>query len=424
VELMSNDRTKSAQSVVIIGAGIIGLAVAYHLRRHGMIVTVVDRAPEGDKASFGNAAGIAVSEIVPASVPGLMWRVPGWLLDPLGPLAVRPAHIVKLIPWLARFARAGTETEVTRIAAALSTLNGRVYDDLRPMLAATGLACELHEKGALTVYETVEGFQRDREEWALKRRHGIQTADMTGDEARALEPALGPIVQRAVFTPQWSHINDPKRLVDALRQWLLKDGVTLVTGNVENVATTSEVGPHVALSDGHKLNAAKIIIAAGAWSGNLARQLGDRVLLESERGYNSTIPHPGIDLGREVIFAEKKFVATPLTCGLRIGGAAEFGGLHAKPNFKRSEALVQLATRYLPGLRTEGGTSWSGHRPATPDSLPVIGPSPRARGIYYAFGHGHLGLTQAATTGRLVADLMHGIASGIDLSPYSISRFE
>jgi D-amino-acid dehydrogenase len=112
-----------------------------------------------------------------------------------------------------------------------------------------------------------------------------------------------------------------------------------------------------------------------------------------------------------------------LSCGLRIGGAAEFGGLHAEPNFKRSQALVTLATRYLPGLNVHGATNWAGHRPATPDSLPVIGASPRHPNVLYAFGHGHLGLTQAATTGRLIADLIRGAPAPIDISPYAIARF-
>ena len=407
---------------MIVGAGIVGLSVAYHLRRQGVAVIVIDRAPEGDKASYGNAAGIAVTEVVPASVPGLIWRVPGWLIDPLGPLAIRPSHALKLLPWLMRFSRVGRAAEVDRIASALSALNGRVYDDLRPMLAETGLASELNEKGALTVYETEESFRRDAEEWALKRRHGIKVEELNGDQARALEPALGPIVRRAVFTPQWSHVNDPKRLVDTLRRWLHDNGLTIVSGDVIDVAA-DDGQARVTLSDGRSILGSNIVIAAGAWSAALTRKLGDYVLLESERGYNSTIPNPGVSLAREIIFAERKFVATPLTCGLRIGGAAEFGGLEAKPNFRRSEALAILAKRYLPGLKTEGGTSWAGHRPATPDSLPVIGVSPRHAQVFYAFGHGHLGLTQAATTGKLVSDLVAGRRPPLDMEPYAISRF-
>jgi D-amino-acid dehydrogenase len=413
----------ATESVVVVGAGIVGIATAHYLLREGAAVTVVDRAPEGDKASFGNAGGIAVTEIVPASVPGLAWRVPRWLLDPLGPLAVRPTHALKLVPWLWRFSQAGTPKEVSRISSALSALNNRVYEDLRPMLAETGLSGELNERGALTVYESEEGFQRDAEGWALKRDHGIAIKNVTGEEAREMEPALGTIVHRAVLTPQWSHINDPKRLVDSLREWLRIHGVTFIAGDVIDISDPGAGMPQVNLAGGRSIAAKKVVVAAGAWSGELAKRLGDRVLLESERGYNTTLPNPGVAISREVIFAERKFVATPLSCGLRIGGAAEFGGLDAVPNFKRSQALVTLATRYLPGLKVHGGTNWAGHRPATPDSLPVIGASPRHPHVLYAFGHGHLGLTQAATTGRLISNLIRGAPTPIDLSPYSIGRF-
>jgi D-amino-acid dehydrogenase len=410
-------------SVIVIGAGIVGLAAAFHLRIAGARVTIVDRDPAGDKASFGNAGGIGVCEVVPASVPGLFWRVPGWMIDPLGPLAVRPAHAPKLLPWLLRFSKAGTPKEVGRIAAALSALNARVYDDLIPMLAATGLSGELHRRGALTVYEDERAFQRDAFEWNLKRSHGVEAEVIDGDAARAMEPALGPSIRRAVFTPQWSHINDPKRLVDALRGWLQGAGVTIEAGAVARILPPEGASATLQLASGARMSGDRIIIAAGAWSGILAKALGDPVLLESERGYNTTLVDPGVQLNREVIFAEKKFVATPLTCGLRIGGAAEFGGLNAAANFKRSHALAALARRYLPGLKIAGGVAWAGHRPATPDSLPVIGASPSHPGILYAFGHGHLGLTQAATTGRLIADLVHGRPAPIDLAPYSIARF-
>jgi D-amino-acid dehydrogenase len=172
------------------------------------------------------------------------------------------------------------------------------------------------------------------------------------------------------------------------------------------------------------MRATKVVVAAGAWSGILARRLGDPVLLESERGYNSTIRDPGVTVERQLIFGERKFVATPLECGLRVGGAAEFGGLYAKPNFRRSDALLELARRYLPNLRTDSATKWAGHRPTTPDSLPVIGASALHSSVFYAFGHGHLGLTQAATTGRVVSELVLAGEAGIDLAPYTIQRFK
>lgn len=424
----------SHKHVVVVGAGVIGLAAAYHLIREGVRVTVLDRDPEGDRTSFGNAGGIAVTEMVPASAPGTMWRVFGWMLDPLGPLAVRPAYAPRLIPWLARFARVGTAAETKRISNALAAINNRVYEDLLPLLRETGLTAELHRDGALNLYESEQGYRRDADEWECKRAHGVVTQEMTGDEARAMEPALGPLVHRAVFTPQWSTVSDPKRLVQGLQRFLVNGGVTIQRGEARDItaegpsaqtnhrAAGQSTGVAVQLSDA-SIEADCVVLAAGAWSGTLARRIGDPVLLESERGYNMTLPQPGVRVTRQLSFAERKFVATPLTCGLRIGGAVEFGGLDAVPNYKRSSALVELARRYMPNLRTDDGTSWAGHRPATPDSLPVIGRSHRNSNVYYAFGHGHLGLTQAATTGRLVSDLIVRGAAPIDLSPYDIARF-
>jgi len=205
----------SKRPVAIVGAGIVGLAVAYHLVKDGAQVTLIDRDPQGDKASFGNAGGIAVTEVMPASAPGVLWRVFGWMLDPLGPLAVRPGHALKLIPWLLHFAQSGTPREVIRISRALAAIHSRVYDDLLPLLRETGLSDQLHRAGALSLYETEAGYRRDAAEWACKRSHGIVVEDLTGEDARRMEPALGPRVHRAVWTPQWSHVGDPKRLMRA-----------------------------------------------------------------------------------------------------------------------------------------------------------------------------------------------------------------
>jgi len=345
------------------------------------------------------------------------------MLDPLGPVAVRPPHALRLIPWLVHFARSGTPREVERISRALAAINSRVYDDLMPMLCETGLASELHRHGALSVYETEKGYLRDMPEWTCKQSNGIVVEFITGDEARRMEPALGPLVHRAVLVPQWSHVSDPKRLMQGLIAWLCKAGVEVRRGEVIHVLPGSTSALTLEVEGGERVAASKVVIAAGAWSASLARRLGDKILLESERGYNTTLPFSGVVVQRELIFAERKFVATPLSCGLRIGGAAEFGGLKAPPNFQRSRTLAELARRYLPELKIEGGTNWAGHRPTTPDSLPVIGASRRQPNVLYAFGHGHLGLTQAATTGRLVSELVFRGTASIDLTPYDIGRF-
>jgi D-amino-acid dehydrogenase len=404
--------------VVIVGAGIVGLACVYHLLRDGHRVTILDRDPEGDRASHGNAGGIAVTEIVPASGPGLWARVPGWLIDPLGPLSIRPSHLPQQLPWLHRFLRSGSPRSVEAGARALAALNARAYDDLGPMLDAIGLAGDLHRVGALCVYESEAGLARDQGEWDLRASFGVAFTRISAEQARAAEPALGPRVKCAIELPTWSHVSDPRRIVAALSDWARSRGAAIVAGEAIDFEAAE-----VVTSQGRRAPFEACVVAAGAWSAALARRVGDRALIESERGYNATLPAPGVSLSREIIFAEDKFVATPLAAGLRIGGAAEFAGLDAPANFRRSEALLALARLYLPGLRSEGAAAWMGQRPATPDSLPIIGRSPRRRNILYACGHGHLGLTQAATTGRLIADLVGELPPPIDMAPYSIARF-
>jgi D-amino-acid dehydrogenase len=415
--------TPNELMVAVVGAGIVGLATAYQLVKSGAQVTLIDPDPEGDKVSFGNAGAIAVTEVTPASAPRVLWRVVGWTLDPLGPVSIRVSHVPRLAGWVMRFARCSKASEVERISHALATINARVYDDLLPLLSDLDLTADLQRRGALSLYETEQGYRRDAAEWTCKRARGVEIHEISAAEARRMEPALGPLVSRALFTPQSSFIRDPIRLATRLRDFLRRRGVAIRRATVGRVVAQGRLGPELLLVDGDTITADKVVIAAGVWSSGLAAGIGDKVLLESERGYNSTLPAPGILLSRELIFAERRFVATPLECGLRIGGAAEFGGLHAKPNYRRSAALVELARRYLPELQTGGGTQWAGHRPTTPDSLPVIGRARSTPHVLYAFGHGHLGLTQAATTGALIRDLVFDRQLQIDLMPYDIRRF-
>ncbi len=403
---------------MVLGAGIVGLCCAYHLMQLGHAVTILDRDPAGDKTSFGNAGGIAVTENVPMASPGLLWKVPLWLLDPLGPVALRPAHLPRLLPWLAHLVRSGTRAEMVRIGAALAALNGRVYDDLVPMLEQMNAGGELRRSGAMAVYESAAGLARDRGAWAMRREHGIICEEIDGDAARRLEPALGPSIRHAVLMPQWSNVTDPKRIADLLRKHLVERGAVLVAGEAAEIH-----GNAVRTGDGRDVPFAVAVVALGAWSGRLAARIGDRVLLESERGYATTIAAPGISVERQIIFAERQFVASPLSIGLRIGGAAEFAGLIAPANFARAQTLVRLAKRYLPALQSEGGTAWMGNRPATPDGLPVISRSARRENVFYAFGHGHLGLTQSAPTGRLIAELVDRVPTSIDVAPFTVARF-
>ena len=408
--------------IVVVGAGLVGLASAFYLVEREREVVVVERSGEGDTpgASHGNAGGIAVTECVPAAVPGLWRRVPGWTLDPLGPLHVRPGQLPRLVPWLAAFLRAGRMGEVRRIARALADLNAQVYPALVPMLERVGLADHLHRSGALVLYRDAAARDVDALEWELKRDNGVAFEFVGRDAIAELEPAVGPAMTAGVLQPDWSNVSDPADIVRGLHAHLAARGVSFQRGEAAGILRRDGRAAGVVLAGGQEVRGSAVVLATGAWTRALAP---DRVLIESERGYNTTLPRPGIEIRRQLTFGAEKFVATPLSVGIRIGGAAEFAGLHAAPNYRRAEALLRLARRVLPGLGTSGGTAWMGLRPATPDSLPVIGPSPSTPGLFYAFGHGHLGLTQSAPTGRAIADLVTGQAPAFDLAPFSAARF-
>ncbi|WP_082163449.1 NAD(P)/FAD-dependent oxidoreductase [Caballeronia mineralivorans] len=416
-------RTSTIPDVLVIGAGIVGLACAWSALKEGLTVTLVDRDFDGDRTSHGNAGGIAVTESTPISVPGLFFKASKWLLDPLGPLALDWKHVPSALPWFLEFQRASSPTRFRQISLALAALNNRVYDDLVPMFEDVGAMSTFYRRGAITLYETDEAFYADADEWKLKRELGVRWRALNQQEVREYEPALAPVFRHGIFLEDWSHIGDPKQLVSQLRGRVNALGARLVEDVVTKLDVSKGDAPAAVLRNGESIHARQVVVATGAWSAALAESVGDRVLLDSERGYNTTLPQPGIALSREVIFAERKFVATPLDIGIRIGGAAEFAGLKAAPNYKRSDALLTLGKRFLPGIRDEGAVQWMGHRPATPDSLPVIGKSPTTANVIYAFGHGHLGLTQCATTGALVADLLVNRTPRTSLEEYSIKRF-
>jgi len=369
--------------ILVIGAGVVGLSCADALVEDGHGVTVLDRDPAGDKASFGNAGGIAVTEIVPASVPGLLWRVPGWLFDPLGPLSLRPAHLPALMPFLWRFLKAGAPAEVERIATALARLSHRAYDDLLPLVERLGLGGELHHVGALTVYETTAGFERERAEWELKRRHGFTCEAMDGAAARDLEPALGPIVGHAVMTPAWAHLDDPKRLVDRLREHLVARGVEMVAGEAASIGEQQ-----VTTRDGRSLPFDAVVVAAGAWSAQLAKRIGDHAVLESERGYNATLPRPNVRLTRQVILRGAEVRRDPdvdgtahrRRCGVRRADGA--GELQAVAGFGRTRPSLSARPRRCGWGRLDGPASdhaglASRHRPLSPQEQCLLRLRPR-----------------------------------------------
>lgn len=404
--------------MIVIGAGVVGLSAALALQARGLVVTVIDREGPAAGASAGNAGAFAFTDILPLASPGILRKAPGWLLDPLGPLSVPPAYALKIAPWMFRFWRACSPARVAASTAAQTALMDLSKAELESFLTATGTLPMLRKDGNLQVYEGDAEFRAALPGWQARKDHGIDFRHMGPEEMAEIQPGLAPRFSHGTFTPGWYSIADPKLYTLALAE-RFRAG----RGRIEQAEAVALGDGDLRLTSGTSLKATHIVVAAGAFSHRLARTLGENIPLETERGYNTTLPPDAFDLRTQVTFGGHGFVITRLSTGIRVGGAVELGGLDLPPNYRRSEAMLKKAQSFLPGLRPEGGTQWMGFRPSLPDSLPAIGRAQATPKVIYAFGHGHLGLTQSAGTARLIADLVTGQKPAIDLTAFSPQRF-
>lgn len=409
----------------IIGAGIIGTATAAYLQRSGHDVTIIDRVPPGEGCSFGNAGGIAFAEIVPTIHPRVLLKIPGWLLDPLGPLTIRWSYLPKALPWFLAAGRNAMPDRVKAITETRAQLALRVVSDLESLLKDAGSLDLLVKTDSLRVYDDERHYQEEAPERATKRQHGFEMKEVSGDEARELEPALSRNICRGVFHGGWYFVRNPERVVKTIAQRVAALGGEILSDDVRSITVANGRATQITLQSGVVRPIDRLIICAGAYSHLLAKQLGDHVLLEAERGYHMVLPNSGVSLSRSITYARIPGAATPMEMGLRLAGTDEFAGLDAPANWARADKLWQSFKRVLPALAEPDAqaTRWMGRRPGTPDSLPVIGPSPNAANVWYGFGHGHMGLTWGATTGRLISEQMSGIKSNMDLTPFRVNRF-
>lgn len=406
----------------IVGGGIIGCATALHLLEQGHSVTVLERDAGGLPASVGNAGILAVPEIDPIARLDMLLSVPKWLLDPLGPLTLRWQDLPALAPWLIRLLLCARAGKVAASRAALLHLMKTAEADHVHLGHLAGISGHMRDTGALTVFDNVaardKAFAHEAEN---ARLIGCNVEKLDPEEARRRVPALQGTFAGAIFNDGYRTFDYPLTFLRRL-QAVLRERATLLDATIASVAQAAD-GVTVRTEGGREFTFDKLVITAGVWSRRFVADLGLKVFLETERGYNTTFMNPSTTLEMPVFFSEHGFVATPFENALRIGGAVELASPEAPANYKRAAAMRRKMRRYVPDLQEEGGTEWMGRRPSTPDSLPVISLHPRDPRIAFAFGHGHLGLTLSATTGRHVARLLAGERDDA-LAPFSITRFQ
>ncbi|KHQ51648.1 NAD(P)/FAD-dependent oxidoreductase [Mameliella alba] len=407
---------------LVIGAGVIGAAIALDLQRRGRRVILIDRDAPGRGASYGNMASIAVTEFMPASRPSVWRQIPGWLLDPEGPICVRPAYMPRLIPWFWRFLLASRPSKLRELEAQGAALCARALADTQEMLRDLGLSDQLSDTGCLSLYADETEFAADRERIEMLDRFGFDYEVLGHNQLHDLEPEIDGRITKALLLPDNRTVRDPFRIVTELVNRFEAAGGTVERAAVAGFDRSGRIEAAL-LADGRRLECQEVVLAAGAFTARMAKQLGEPIPLETERGYHTQIMDPGVSLSHSIIWPAKAFMVSPTAGGLRIGGTVEMAGLDTPPDWRRSKITVCRAKEALPGLRVKDSTEWMGHRPAMADTVPVMSASAKTPGVFYATGHGHLGLTYAATTAKLMGQLIAGERPDLDLHPYRINRF-
>ena len=415
--------TDRKRNITVLGAGIVGLCCAVSLQRDGHSVTLIDRLDPGTGTSFGNAGLIQIDAVVPIATPGILRAVPKMLLDPKGPLVVRWRYLHRIAPWLVAFVRAAHPNSVERISIALASLLDLSNDAWLSLVEEANAQDVWRQSGELHVYRKKEAWEAAQLTHELRRRRGSKLEDLTVDEMRQLEPALSHDLYRGVFTPNANSITHPLHLSQHLFDLFRRNGGDFVKTNVREILTGDDGEPSSLNTDNGAIDVRELVITAGAFSKPFTAAAGSKVPLDTERGYHLWLPDPGVEMRRPVVIGDHRFGIVPMTGGIRLVGTAEFAGLDLPPYWERADVLADLAAPFVPGLNLEGAERWMGYRPSLPDSLPVIGRPPGRKNVYLAFGHGHLGLTMAGITGKIVADLAAGRDPAVDLQPFRADRF-
>ncbi len=408
--------------ILVIGAGVVGLSTALYLQRAGQDVTVLDPLGPAGGASFGNAGMLSPDTATPIAMPGMLRKVPGWLRDPLGPLAVRPSYFPRALPWLLQWVKAGRLDRVLAVSDAMRALHRDTLACWRELLGDALYRDLIRPSGQVHVWEGDDRSPTEAIEQQIRDRHGIVAQPLTADDLRQMFPGIARDITRGLFVPGNGHTVSPQRIVHSLADLFRAAGGSVIAERAMKLLPR-EGGGYTVMTNLANRNADRVVVAAGAWSAQLLAPLGIRVPLETERGYHAMLFSPSVTPAIPLSSKTRAFFITPMEDGLRVAGTVEIAGLDAPPDERRAKVLVEHARRLFPGLQTGDVRYWMGFRPSTPDSLPFLGPIVGHPDLHVAFGHGHFGMSGGPPSGRLLARLITGQSPGIDPAPYEARRF-
>lgn len=406
-----------------MGAGIVGLAIAHELAKRGLKVTVVDKGEPAGECSGGNAGALSYHSFAPLALPGVLAGAVKMMCDPKGPLYVPPLYLPFAASWLFRFVRSAEPARVYETAESLEWLLHHAPRDHKELAADVGFEQQMRQTGQLHLYPSEKSLAKDAFAWALKSQLGLRMQKLDRKAIREIERDVSSNYAVGLMLPDDHWLRDPLAYARAIEGACRSRGVAFERENVTSLESNA-LSWIVRTSD-RVFSATHVVVASGAWSNALLRTVGISVPLETQRGYHLHVAQSDTYLSRTIVLADRKVFITPMESGLRIAGTVEFGGIHRPENQQRAALLEHHARAGLPALNTTRGvTTWMGHRPCMPDSMPVLGQAPDRRNLWLAFGHGHLGLTGSASTAKLIADCVTDQPPQSDrLARFSAARF-
>ena len=408
------------KTVGIIGAGIQGVCTAFHLQKKGFKVTIFDKYDPGKMASYGNAGHFSPYAVLQLNRPDIIYDIPKMLFSSYGPLALRWNYIPKMIPWIIRYLKSSTLKSMNHTAKYMHqilNLSLDAYDEMFSEIDTTNL---VERKGIIYVW-TNKNIKSRELEIKVRNDLGVKQKLLKKDEIKDLEPNLNPVFDAGALYDYAYHARDPHGILKKFFELFIDRGGKFIKTDVKSVQQT-KIDETEITTENKKYKFEKSIIACGAFSKKLTDQLGEKIPLDTERGYHVHFENMDHLISRPVIFLDRGFGMTPMNQGLRAVGTVELGGLENPISKKRIDYIVRCAKELLPQLKLHKD-EWLGFRPTLPDFLPVIGPSFKNKNIIYAFGHQHLGWTLGAITGKIVSGIVSNEKTNLNLAPYSSSRF-
>ncbi len=412
------------KSVGIIGSGIQGVCVGLQLIKKGIPVTIFDRhdplSLEFKSASYGNAGHFSPYAVLQFNRPDVLYDVPKMLISSYGPLALKWSYLPKMIPWFLNYLKNCNKQSALHTAKYMHqilNLSNDAYEELFKEINTTNL---VEKKGIIYVW-TNKNLKSRKFEIKVRNDLGIEQKLLSQKEILELEPNLNPVFDAGVIYESAMHARDPHGILKEIFKLFIKKGGKFVQENIKSLKQIS-INETIIKSESKEYKFEKSVIASGAFSKTLTDQLGEKIPLDTERGYHVHFKNMAHLISRPVIFLDRGFGMTPMNQGLRAVGTVELGGLENPLSKKRIEYIINCAKELLPDL-DKHDDEWLGFRPTLPDFLPILGPSLKNKNIVYAFGHHHLGWTLGAITGKIVSGIVAEEKTNLDLSPYSSKRF-